>query len=117
MGIDPVPPPVPDHHEPAASVGEAGPEAADEAVVLGPGPAVPTLVLDGEDGAGGLVGAGQLAQEVRVETPVRLLQEERAALAPDQVSDPEPDAPLLCLRVQPARALELFLAVKAPMRP
>ncbi len=40
------------------------------------------------------------------------MQEERTAFAPNQVAHPELDAALLRLNVQPAGALELFLAVE-----
>jgi hypothetical protein len=57
------------------------------------------------------------AQEVRVETAIGLLQEERTALAPNQVAHPELDASLLRLNVQPTGTLEFLLAVEVADAP
>lgn len=107
MLFDQLPAPLRRHDETAAVTGQRGPKVANHAVILRALPTVPTLVLNGQDRA-----ARQLAEEVRVEAPIRLLQEERAALPSHEVAHPEADPPFLRLGIQPASTLEFLTAVE-----
>ena len=110
--LDPLPTLVLDHHEPAAPLGQVRPQATDQPVILRGSPPIRALVLNGQNRTRLVCAARQLTQKIRVEAPVGFLQEEGTAFASDKIAHPELDTTLLCLNVQPAGALEFFLAVE-----